>query len=43
MDAAVMLVGGINAMMVQAIERGEQKQGWLAPIAIRIVHAALTP
>lgn len=39
MDAAVMLVGG----MVQAIERGEQKQGLLAPIAIRIVQAALTP
>lgn len=43
MDAAVMLVGGINAMVVRAIERGESNLGRLAPIAVRLVQAALIP
>jgi AcrR family transcriptional regulator len=43
MDAAVMLVGGINAMVVRAIERGEPNLGRLAPIAISLVQAAAAP
>jgi hypothetical protein len=43
MDAAVMLVGGINAMVVRAIERGESNLDRLAPIAISLVQAALAP
>jgi AcrR family transcriptional regulator len=43
MDAAVMLVGGINAMVVRAIERGESNLDRLAPIAIGLVRVALAP
>lgn len=43
LDAAVMLVGGINAMVVRAIENGDARLIRLAPIAIRIVQAALAP
>jgi hypothetical protein len=42
MDAAVMLVGGINAMVVRAIEHGESNLDRLAPIAIGLARAALT-
>lgn len=41
MEAAVMLVAGINAMVVRSIERGETNLERLAPIAIPIVTAAL--
>jgi AcrR family transcriptional regulator len=43
MDTAAMLVGGINAMVVRAIECGDSNRGRLVPIAIRVVQAALTP
>ena len=43
MDLAVMLVGGINTMVVRAIEREESDLGRLAPIAIGVVKAALAP
>jgi AcrR family transcriptional regulator len=43
LDAAVMLVGGINAMVVRAIDNGDAQLGRLAPIAIRVVQGALAP
>jgi AcrR family transcriptional regulator len=42
MDAAVLLVGGINAMVVHAIERGDDI-GKLIPIAKRAVVGMLDP
>ncbi|WP_237340896.1 hypothetical protein [Williamsia soli] len=42
-DLAVMLVAGINAMVVRAIERGDDDLSGLAPIAVHLVIAALNP
>lgn len=43
MEAAVMLVAGINAMVVRSIELGEPNLDRLSPIAVSIVTAALKP
>lgn len=41
-DAAVLAVGGINAMVIRAIERGEEI-GRLVPLAKRVVTGMLDP